>query len=61
MPLDTAAKRNAALLETVGIPLPDGALDAADRQTMLGDYGPFDAPPAPGPGAHQLASLGCGG
>jgi hypothetical protein len=66
MALDTAAKRNSALLDAQGALLPDGSVGAADRQTLVGDYLPLanpadDVPTPPGPGAHNLASLGMGG
>jgi hypothetical protein len=61
--LNTLAKRNSGLLDATGVLVPDGTIDAADRQTLVGDYlpTPQDAPDPPGPGAHNLATLGCGG
>jgi hypothetical protein len=48
MALDTSARRNSALLDACGMVLPDGALVAVDRATLLGQYGTAAAPP---PGA----------
>jgi hypothetical protein len=36
--IDTATKRLAALLDGAPVLLPDGTLDAPDRQFMVGDY-----------------------
>jgi hypothetical protein len=66
MAIDTAAKRNAALLRLSGVLLPDGTIDAADRQTLVGDYAlagglSTEAPTPPGPGGHGLPLVGVGG
>lgn len=38
MSIDTRAKRDSALLDPWGLPIPDGTLDASDRLWMLGLY-----------------------
>lgn len=38
MAIDTLAKRNAAFLDPCGTLIPDGAIGAADRQTLVGCY-----------------------
>lgn len=40
MAIDTKAERNAALKDACGVLFPGSPLDAADRQTLLGDYLP---------------------
>ena len=51
--IDTAAKRASALLDAGGMLSPDGTIDDADRETLLGVYGGIPAnpptPPAPAP------------
>jgi hypothetical protein len=49
--IDTEPRRNSALLDECGVLLPDGLVDAADRQTLVGDYLPAAAAP---PGAVVL-------
>lgn len=49
MAIDTEAKRNSALLDECGILIPSGTIDAAGRQTLVGDYKPEGGPPPPGP------------
>jgi hypothetical protein len=39
MAIDSRAKRISAYIDTCGILWPDGTIDAADRQTLLGEYG----------------------
>lgn len=39
MAIDTATKRNSALIDTFGILIPDGTIDAEDRATLVGQYG----------------------
>jgi hypothetical protein len=54
MAIDSEAKRNSALLRRCGVLIPDGTVDASDRQTLVGDYGymgPAPLPPAGGGGA----------
>jgi hypothetical protein len=48
MAVDTEAQRNGALLDCCGVLIPDGAVDAADRQTLVGDYLPGGAAAAAG-------------
>lgn len=56
--LDTAAKRfaglmnDAALVRSSGLVMPDGTIDAADRQTLVGLYLPGGSGPSPS-GANQ--------
>ena len=38
MAIDTAAKRNAALLDPWAIIVPDGTIDDADRANLVGQY-----------------------
>lgn len=65
---DTAVKRWSGLAWAAGqffVPIPDGTLDAADRQTLLGRYagiawGEEVAPPAPAP-APAFTGIASGG
>lgn len=51
MAINTAAKRQSAFIDPWGVVLPDGTIDAADRETLLGQYGGIPAgPPAAGGG-----------
>jgi hypothetical protein len=38
MAIDTAVKRQSAFIDHRGVVLPDGSIDAGDRQTLLGQY-----------------------
>lgn len=49
MAIDTAAKRQSAFIDNWGVILPDGTIDAADRETLIGQYGGIAAAP-PGTG-----------
>jgi hypothetical protein len=59
MAIDTAAKRNSALLDPWGVlPFPDGTIDSGDRLTLLGFYSGIGAeepetPTGPRPGAYR--------
>jgi len=37
--IDSAARRNSALIDCFGVVTPDGAIGDADRQTLIGQYG----------------------
>lgn len=47
MAIDTKAKRNSALKDGVAVVFPTGAIDAAGRQTLVGDYLLSSVPPPP--------------
>jgi len=57
----TPAGRNSALLEQSAVILPNGVVDAADRETLVGDYKTIAAP-SPGSGGdlqtHIMNPLG---
>lgn len=40
----TAAQRQGMLLDPVGMLIPDGTIDATDRQFLVGDYVPVGTP-----------------
>ncbi len=54
MAVDSRAKRNSALKDPVGILFPQGAIDDAGRQTLVGNYKVTASPPPPPVTASQF-------
>lgn len=58
MAITTSAKRQSAFVDPWGVVLPDGTIDAADRETLLGQYGGIPAAPPSGGGGSRTDFVG---